>query len=130
MHVQPEPPLSFQETAKFKPALPSKTVALFQSSRFPRGDLSLRISLVSSPCRQSSNTTSNGSALTFDLCHILKLSLPTILRLGLLFSLLSATACLTGRRIRAGLGQGHRQHEHRPRRLHGEAASKRPGARR
>lgn len=37
-HVQPEPPRTFQTTARFNPALPRSTVGLDHSSRFPNGD--------------------------------------------------------------------------------------------
>jgi hypothetical protein len=38
-HVQPEPPRTFQTTARFNPALPSRTVGLDHSSRFPNGEV-------------------------------------------------------------------------------------------
>ena len=62
MQVHPEPPFSFHATARLSPALPSSTVGLSHSSRLPSGDLSFRISRVSSPCGQSSRTTSNAAA--------------------------------------------------------------------
>jgi len=36
-HVQPEPPRTFQTTARFRPALPNNTVGLDQVDRSPNG---------------------------------------------------------------------------------------------
>ena len=42
--VQPEPPFTFQATARFNPALPTSTVGLRHSARFPSGTPSSQLS--------------------------------------------------------------------------------------